>query len=53
MMKDSWALRGRPQYILARMLIQKKNNNNNLIMNMKRKPKCDEYIVRPYLKQRG
>ena len=26
MMRDSWALRGRPQYILARRLLQKFDN---------------------------
>ena len=29
MMRDSWALRGRPQYILARTLLQKKKKIDN------------------------
>ena len=48
MMRVSWALRGMPQYTLARGLLQKKD----LIMNMrKEEPKGDEYIVGPYLRQ--
>ena len=47
MMRDSWALKGSPQYILARRLLQKQ-----LTMNIrKEKPKGDEYIVDPYLRQ--
>ena len=43
MMRTSWALRGRLQYILVNGLLQKKKNNDN---EMKREePKGDEYIL--------
>ena len=43
MMRTSWALRGRLQYILVNGLLQKKNNNDN---EMKREePKGDEYTL--------
>ena len=48
MMRDSWVLKGRPLYILARRLLQKQ-----MTMNIrKKKPKGDEYIVSPYLRQK-
>ena len=54
MMRDSWALKGRPQYTLARGLLPKKKKKKDLIMNMrKEEPKGDEYIVGPYLRQRS
>ena len=47
-MRNSYTLRGRPQYVLARVLLQKKM----MIMNEKKEePKGDGYIVSPYLRQ--
>ena len=50
MMRTSWTLRGRLQYILAKGLFQKKKKNE--MMNKNEKPKGDEYIVNPCLRQR-
>ena len=48
MMRNSYTLRGRPQYVLARVLLQKKM----MIMNEKKEePKGDGYIVSSYLRQ--
>ena len=48
MMRNSWTLKGRLQYILARGLLQKM-----IIMNEKKEElKGDGYIVSPYLRQR-
>ena len=47
MMRTSWTLRGRPQYILAKGLFQKKVKK----VNKNEKPKGDEYIVSPCLRQ--
>ena len=44
MMRTLWTLRGRLQYILAKGLFRKKKKI--------RKPKSDEYIVSPCLRQR-
>ena len=51
MMKDSSALRGRPQYILARGLLQKRERKM-LIKERKEELKGDEYIIGLYLRQR-
>ena len=48
MMKISWTLRGRLQYILAKGLFKKKSE----IVNKNEKPKSDEYVVSPCLRQR-
>ena len=47
MMRTSWTLRGRLQYILAKGLFQKKVKK----VNKNEKPKGDEYIVSPCLRQ--
>ena len=47
MMRISWTLIGKLQYILAKGLFQK----NGEIMNKNEKPKGDEYIVSPCLKK--
>ena len=49
MMRTSWILGGRLQYILARGLLKKKNDDNKM---KKEESKGDEYIVSPYLRQR-
>ena len=49
MMRTSWTLRGRLQYILTKGLLQEKKNE---MMNKNEKPKSDEYIVSPRLRQR-
>ena len=46
MMINSWALKGRLQYILARGLLQEQKM---MIMNKKEEPNGDGYIVSPYL----
>ena len=51
-MRTSWTLRGRLQCILANGLLKKKKMmkmNNEM---KKRKPKGDEYIVSPCLRQK-
>ena len=56
MMRNSWTLRGRLQYIIARRLLQKKKRKkkekeiDNEIK--KEESKGDKYIVGPYLRQR-
>ena len=50
MMRISQTLRGRLQYILARELFQEKKNDE--MINKNEKPKGDEYIVSPCLRQR-
>ena len=62
MMRTSWTLRGRLQYILAKGLFsyfifekKKKRNDKKKKEKKKRKkekPKSDEYIVSPRLRQR-
>ena len=52
MMKTSWTLRGRLQYILAKGLFQKKKKKKSEIVNKNEKPKGDEYVVSPCLRQR-
>ena len=47
MMKTSWTLRGRLQYLLA---FQKKKKKK--VTNKNENPKDDEYIASPCLKQR-
>ena len=49
MMRISLTLRGRLQYILAKRLEKKKKKE---MMNKNEKPKGDEYIVSPCLRQR-
>ena len=49
MMKSSWTLKGRLQYILARGLFKKKNDYNEW---KKEKHKGDGYIASPCLRQR-
>ena len=48
MMRTSQNLRGMLQYILAKRLFQKKGD----VMNKNEKPKGDEYIVSPFLRQK-
>ena len=48
MMRNSWTLKERLQYILARELFKKKKDDNNEMK--KEEPKGDEYIVSPYLR---
>ena len=48
MMRNSWTLIGRPQYILAKGLLKKMM----LVNEKKDEPKGDGYIVNPYLRQR-
>ena len=50
MMRKSWTLKVRLQYILARGLLQKNENDDNEWK--KKEPECDGYMVRPYLRQR-
>ena len=50
MMRNSWTLKGRLQYILAKGLLQKNENDDNEWK--KKEPKCDGYMVSPYLRQR-
>ena len=53
MMRTSWTLRGRLQYIQAKGLFQKKKKKKiDEMMNKNKKPKGDEYIVSPCLRQR-
>ena len=47
MMRNLWNLKERLQYILARRLLEKKM----MTINEEEEPKCDEYIVGPYLRQ--
>ena len=47
MMRTSWTLKGRLQYILAKGLFQKKKKK---MMNKDEKPKGDECIVSPCLR---
>ena len=47
MMRNSWTLKGRLQYILARGLLQKKKNDNK--KREKEEPKSYGYIVSLYL----
>ena len=51
MMKISWTLRGRLQYILAKGLFKKKRKKKSEIVNKNEKPKGDEYVVSPCLRQ--
>ena len=51
MMRNSWTLKGRLQYILARRLLQKKKKKNDDNEVKREEPKGDEYIVSPYLRQ--
>ena len=46
MMRKSWTLKVRLQYILARGLLQEQKM---MIMNKKEEPNGDGYIVSPYL----
>ena len=48
MIRNSQTLRGRLQCILARGLFQKDDDE---IMNKNEKPKGDEYIESPYLRE--
>ena len=50
MMRTSWTFRGTLQYILTKGPFQKKKKNE--MMNKNEKPKGDEYIVNPCLRQR-
>ena len=57
MMRNSWTLRGRLQYIIARRLLQKKEKKKKKEKEIdneirKEEPKGDKYIVGPYLRQR-
>ena len=54
MMRTSWTLRGRLQYILAKGLLQKKKKKKKKKNddNGKKGPKGDEYIASPCLRQR-
>ena len=49
MMRKSWTLKVRLQYILARGLLKKKNEDNELT---KEESKGDGYIVSLYLRRR-
>ena len=51
MMRISWTLRGRIQYILAKGLFPKKKKKKEM-MKKNEKLKGDEYIVSPCLRQR-
>ena len=60
MMRNSWTLRGRLQYILARRLLQKRERGREREREReidheikKEELKGDEYIVGPYLRQNG
>ena len=48
-MRTSWTLKGRLQYILAKQLLQKNDDDNEM---KREEPKGDEYIVSPCLRQR-
>ena len=52
MMRNSWTLKGRLQYILARGLLQREKKKKDGNEMKKEEPKSDEYIVSPYLRQR-
>ena len=53
MMRTSWTLRGRLQYIQVKGLFQKKKKKKiDEMMNKNKKPKGDKYIVSPCLRQR-
>ena len=48
--RTSWNLKGRLQYILANRLLQEREKTNNEMK--KEEPKGDEYIVSPCLRQK-
>ena len=51
MMRNSWNLKGRLQYILASRLLQKKKKNDDNEWK-KEEPKGDGYVVSSCLRQR-
>ena len=48
-MRTSWTLKGRLQYILTKQLLQKNDDDNEM---KREEPKGDKYIVSPCLRQR-
>ena len=54
MMRISWTLRGRLQYILPRGLLQKTHTHTHTHKDnemKKEEPKCDETIESPHLRE--